>query len=101
MEKKLVNYIKGLLRRAWGRSFQRQSALKSAKVSYGKYKCAKCRKIFRRKNIQVDHIIPVGRFKDFDTYIEKLFVEPIKLQVLCLGCHSIKTKKDIKSFGKK
>jgi 5-methylcytosine-specific restriction endonuclease McrA len=98
MKKIVLNYIKASLRRTWGRSKQRQFALANAKVSYGKYLCAVCNDIFARKQIQVDHIIAVGRFIDFNTYIERLFCESSGLRVLCIDCHKKKTKKDIKSF---
>lgn len=96
MEKVVINYLKASLRRLWGRSKQRAWALKKAKVSRGKYRCAKCDKIFARKNINVDHIIAMGRFKDFNLYIERLFCESNGLQILCLACHRSKTKKDLK-----
>jgi len=98
MNKTVVNYVKAALRRNWGRSRQRQSALKSAKVAYGQYKCAKCEQIHRRKHIQVDHIVPVGKFVSFDLYIERLFCPANKLQVLCRDCHKVKTSKDRKKM---
>lgn len=97
MEKIVIAYIKASLRRIWGRSKQRQWALKDAKVSRGKYKCAKCGKIFSKKNINVDHINAIGRFKDWNVFIEKLFCDAkTGLQILCVFCHSTKTKKDRK-----
>lgn len=98
MKKIVVNYVKAALRRTWGKSRQRQSALRSAKVAYGQYKCAKCGQTHRRKHIQVDHKNPVGRFTNFDTYIEKLFCDSSGLQVLCAACHKVKTKKDVKKM---
>ena len=98
MRKTVIEYVKKSLRRVWGRSLQRTGALKSAKIERGKYRCACCGKVFRRKDIEVDHKIPVGRFIDFDTYIERLFVDSKGLQILCKGCHRSKTKKDVKSF---
>lgn len=101
MRKTVINYIKASLRRTWGRSKQRTSALANARVERGKYKCAACIGIFGRKNINVDHITAIGRFVNFDQYIERLFVETKGLQVLCTACHKAKTKKDFKKFGKK
>lgn len=98
MNKTVKAYVKAALRRTWGRSRQRQSALKSAKVAYGQYKCAKCEKVHRRKHIQVDHKTPVGRFVNFDTYIERLFCPSNELQVLCKECHKVKTKRDKKAM---
>jgi 5-methylcytosine-specific restriction endonuclease McrA len=100
MRKTVIAYIKASLRRTWGRSKQRQGALKLARVERGKYECANCGDIVQRKNVQVDHIVPVGRFEGFDLFIERLFCDTKGLAVLCLKCHSIKTKKDVKSFKK-
>lgn len=98
MNKTVINYVKSALRRTWGRSKQRQSCLRAAKVAYGQYKCEKCNGIFRRKNIEVDHIIAIGRFNDFNNYIEKLFCATSGLRVLCVGCHKIKTSSDRKKM---
>lgn len=94
MKKAVQNYIKSALRRTWGRSKQRNQALKAAKVAYGKYKCADCNGIFRRKQINVDHIKAVGKFTDFNTYIERLFCDAKGLAILCVECHKKKTKLD-------
>jgi 5-methylcytosine-specific restriction endonuclease McrA len=90
-----IAYIKASLRRTWGRSKQRQAALNAAKISYGLYKCAICEKSTRRKDINVDHIIAIGRFTTFDLYIERLFCDTSGLRVLCKACHKLKTKSDI------
>jgi hypothetical protein len=98
VKKVVIAYVKAALRRTWGRSRQRQQALYNAKISYGQYRCAECENIFRRKDIDVDHIDAVGRFKDFDTYIERLFCDSNKLAILCKTCHKLKTKSDIKKL---
>lgn len=59
------------------------------------YKCAKCKGDFPSKEVQVDHkspVVGVGGFKDWDTYIDRLYCEADNLQVLCLTCHKEKTK---------
>lgn len=61
------------------------------------YKCAKCKKAFPSKEVQVDHIKPVvsaNGFTSWDDFIKNLFCSEENLQVLCKGCHSIKTKKE-------
>jgi hypothetical protein len=95
MRKTTIAYIKSALRRTWGRSKQRQAALNSAKIAYGTYTCAGCKKPTRRKDINVDHIIPVGKFTTFDLYIERLFCDTSGLRVLCKSCHKVKTKDDV------
>lgn len=61
----------------------------------GKYRCAKC-KILTSKP-QVDHISPVGKFLDWNMYIERLFCPIENLQVLCWDCHKVKTFKDLEN----
>lgn len=99
MKKDTIAYIKAALRRTWGRSKQRRDALNVAKISYGLYQCEQCKSHTRRKDINVDHIIAIGKFTTFDIYIEKLFCETSGLRVLCKACHKIKTKSDIKKMN--
>jgi len=59
------------------------------------YKCAKCRKNYVAKDVQVDHIDPVvppSGFTTWDDFISRLFCSAKNLQVLCCGCHKVKTK---------
>jgi hypothetical protein len=98
VKKVVVAYVKAGLRRMWGRSRQRQAALKSARVSRGMYRCSHCDVVFRRKLIQVDHIVSVGKFISFDLFIEKLFCDSKGLAVLCIACHKLKTQKDRKNW---
>ena len=61
------------------------------------YQCNSCKKWFAEKNINVDHIIPAGSLScanDLPGFVERLFVEVDGLQVLCSGCHNIKTQKE-------
>lgn len=51
-----------------------------------------------KPNTFVDHIKPVGKFKDWNTYIENLFCEEENLQLLCKECHDKKTKKERGKF---
>jgi 5-methylcytosine-specific restriction endonuclease McrA len=46
--------------------------------------------------IQVDHIIPVGKFISFDDLIDKLFCDINNLTILCLNCHKAKTLTETK-----
>jgi 5-methylcytosine-specific restriction endonuclease McrA len=58
------------------------------------YLCATCCLEFPATGIEVDHIEPVvGRsgFSTWDAYIERMFVDEDGFQVLCKGCHKIKT----------
>jgi 5-methylcytosine-specific restriction endonuclease McrA len=61
------------------------------------YQCAECLNYFPDKKVNVDHIIPAGTLKcadDLPGFVERLFCEADNLQVLCSGCHDVKTKND-------
>lgn len=62
------------------------------------YVCALCDCEFTSKDIEVDHIDPVvdpaKGFKDWNTYIKRLFCEKSNLQVVCKPCHKVKTKSE-------
>jgi DNA-directed RNA polymerase subunit RPC12/RpoP len=55
------------------------------------YLCAACNKLYGRKNVEVNHIIPVGSLKTYDdlpAFCQRLFVEDISLlEVVCKECH--------------
>lgn len=68
-----------------------------------KLQCAKCLEWFREKDIQVDHITPVGKQPDLNSksvseYVGKLFINIDGLQILCRDCHFEKTKIDRKEI---
>ena len=59
------------------------------------YQCNKCKNWFPDKQIAVDHKIPAGSLNsgdDLKGFVERLFCEEEHLQVLCSGCHDVKTK---------
>jgi 5-methylcytosine-specific restriction endonuclease McrA len=61
------------------------------------YQCNSCKKWFAEKNINVDHIDPAGSLNcanDLPGFVERLFCEVDNLQVLCSGCHNIKTQNE-------
>lgn len=65
------------------------------------YQCSECKAWFMEKEIQVDHIIPVGSLKcaeDLIGVVERLFCESEGLQVLCGACHSLKTVGDLEDI---
>jgi 5-methylcytosine-specific restriction endonuclease McrA len=59
------------------------------------YQCNQCKSWFPDKEIAVDHKIPAGSLNsgdDLKGFVERLFCEEKDLQVLCQGCHDVKTK---------
>ena len=60
------------------------------------YLCACCNIYFSDKEVQIDHIIPVGSLKtleDLKGFIERLTPED-GFQVMCKGCHQEKTNRE-------
>ena len=82
------------LRSLWLKSPIRYAAIKIARVKRGKYKCATCGNLFKVKEINVDHIDPIGSWVDYNNYIEKLFCGVENLQCLCKECHSTKSSEE-------
>lgn len=66
------------------------------------YKCNDCKKWFKDKEVQVDHIIPVGSLKSEDDLVEFLrrLTTETGFQVLCLECHKKKTLSERKDKKK-
>lgn len=59
--------------------------------------------LFKQKQVQVDHIIPAGSLKNAEDaagFINRLFVGPDKLRILCIGCHKHITKEQRNGNGK-
>ena len=58
------------------------------------YLCALCEGEFPAKEVEVDHIEPVvpkEGFTTWDDYISRLFCDKSNMQVVCKGCHKIKS----------
>ena len=58
------------------------------------FKCNECKEWYSSKEVQVDHMTPVGDFKDWNQYIDRLFCQKDKLQVLCKPCHKEKSRNE-------
>jgi len=94
------SFIKSLLRKGTMRWGPINSTKKRAWKERGKYLCNSCKEVVpltinKKKNVFVDHIEPVvdpsDGFKDWDTYISRMFCEEPNLQVLCKNCHDAKS----------
>lgn len=102
MDKALQGYIIGVLRRGFSRCWSRRFVLEAAKAVYLEgnrrrvhFRCACCSMMYDRKEVQVDHIIPViamAGFDNFDAIIARMYCGPEGLQVLCKSCHKLKSK---------
>lgn len=106
-EAKFKGFVRGNLRRTSMKWPPIANALKAARVARGEYMCAGCKEVVpasakvdgkRVKNVHVDHIDPVVDpaigWQNWDTFIERMFVEDQGLQVLCGECHTIKTNEE-------
>lgn len=104
-EAKFWAFVRSGLRAKWTRWPPKYQVVAAAKRKYEgenkrqkfEYQCAECQGWFPQKQVSVDHKIPVGTLKcleDLPAFVEKLFVGADKLQLLCDGCHQIKTNKE-------
>lgn len=94
------SFIRSGLRSKWLRWPPRYEALEAARRAKPKnkagkhkweYKCSKCRKWWLQKDVEVDHIEPVGSlngYQDVEWFIRRLFVPSNKLRILCKTCHT-------------
>jgi len=90
-----VRYLMGAVRKVFAWSPHKRTALMMARNSDGFFTCAGCSGVFGADSVQVDHIDPIGPFKgDWGDYINRTFCEQDNLQVLCKGCHKVKSKAD-------
>jgi len=58
------------------------------------HQCSQCLQWFPQKQVEVDHVIPVGRlltYSDLPGFVERLLCEADGFVVLCEQCHDIKT----------
>lgn len=66
------------------------------------YECAHCKENHPSKNVQVDHVTPIGKQPpwppngdgSWDRYISRVFCTQENLQVLCKPCHKTKSKQE-------
>ena len=100
------NFIRGALRKAATRYPVKHQVLDGVKTFVqGKrhrfeYPCTACKKMFKRADVEVDHIKPAGSLKDYDDlpeFTRTLFCEADNLQVLCKTCHKEKTAAERKA----
>lgn len=104
IEKDIRRFLIPVLRRASlrfkvkvgkGYEYPRTQAKQASRIERGLYKCASCGEAFKEKDTVVDHTNPVvaleGDDYDWNTFINRLYVGADKLQILCIGCHDLKS----------
>ena len=85
------------LKRVERREFKLKKDGTEGKVVLCFYRCESCSQEFKRNEVEVDHISPVGSFniEEVTLYLKRLFCGSDNLQVLCKDeCHRAKTKLD-------
>ena len=92
---KLKQFLINTLRRASYRHPGRYLALKRAHIGRNQYQCELCQKVVPRKEISLDHIVPVvdpaKGWENLDVYAERMFVDETGYQSICDECHDKKT----------
>lgn len=103
--------LKGAIRRVFSRSELRRIAIENSIIQHSDDSrkrvktwclCANCKKPEAKSNVQVDHILPVIPTDKsleqltWDEVVDRIWCEPIHLQVLCTDCHDLKTKAERK-----
>lgn len=92
-------FVKGCLRRGSLMYKPISECRRLARRAPNKYECAICHELFTNKEIAVDHIFPVidivEGFKDWNTYIDRLFCDLENLAALCKNCHASKTAQEV------
>ena len=104
-ESRYQSFIKSALRGA--RWPQKYKAIQGAYIKDGVnpatgrkcklHLCCECGGEFPASGVQADHIepvVPLTGFDSWDALIERLYCEVEGFQVMCRGCHKIKTKEE-------
>lgn len=103
-EARFRSFVTSILRSGSRRWAPKYTTLKDAYSSIKKnknsgrmakhYKCALCSGLYPSTQVQVDHVVAIGKGLSWDEFIERLFCEKENLQVLCKTCHKEKTKNE-------
>jgi hypothetical protein len=96
--------IRSALRKTFAAWEPANQAMKNARRPYSgpnklqkfEVECAHCKGWFPMKEVQRDHVVPVGSLKsieDLPGFLERLTPEsPSAFQMLCIECHQAKTQ---------
>lgn len=90
-------FVRSKLRAGWVNWPPRYDALAAAKRNAEpgqrhkfEYQCAICKCWHKQKDVEVDHIIPIGSLKSLEelpVFVDRLFAPADKLRVVCKPCH--------------
>jgi len=74
---------------------RRKSTLTDKRIKW-EYQCNHCKDWFKGKDVQLDHVVPKGRYcpETFFVWLERLFCDVAGFQVLCISCHNKKTAEE-------
>jgi len=91
-----------LLRQAFSRSCLYWAAMHKVKKDANQYECEGCHKIFKLREVNVDHKVPVidpeKGWENIQIFASRLFCAQDNLQVLCTdNCHHNKSVKENKT----
>lgn len=99
------SFIINSLRRATYRWPGRWIAEKRSKLSTkGDYFCEQCGLICKKKETQMDHILPVVIVTGWDSWenvLDRMFCSPDGWQRICRPCHKLKTQGENQSRPKR
>lgn len=94
----LKAFLINALRRASYRWPGRYKAAKRSHIGRNEYFCENCGVIHKKKEGQMDHIIPVVNpekgWEDLDVFADRLYCDENGWQRLCIPCHDEKTSKE-------
>lgn len=103
-EARFWGFLRSALRRASDRFPPKQQAKTLHRRPYKgggrqkwEYQCVECGKWFAEKDIQIDHIEPVGALKDWShlpDFCKRLFCGVEGYQVMDKQCHQAKTNRE-------
>lgn len=108
IEKWILKYLLARLGEMWGwygpRKLVKQRALvmpHGGRVKDAMYRCQECKLLSEK--VQIDHKVAKGpapqKLVDLPAYLERYFCSEENLQALCLPCHKLKTKEDMKGIS--
>jgi 5-methylcytosine-specific restriction endonuclease McrA len=94
-------YLVAAARRIWRWSPERREIANACAVGLTKRRCVKCEETKARKEVQIDHIVPVGKqprsWSEYPGFYERLFCAVSNLQPLCKTCHTAKSNLENKA----